>query len=232
MRLFLILLVSMVLVAEESLKKELDEHYQLFLEEASPTVIQAVNDDLQERISLNMQAKIPKVGDLAIDFSLKNINGEDFTLYKALKEKPVVLFWYRGGWCPYCNMQLTYYQKHYEAISKAGAMLVGVAPENKTMGVETKEDNEISFELLTDPNNTVAKKYNLVYKVKPTLYSLIDQRFELKDYYGEKNGELPLTILYVIDKKGVIRYAFIDEDFSKRAEPKEFLETLKRLKEK
>ena len=228
----LIVLISSLLMAEPSLKEELNEHFDLFLQEASSKAVQAVKEDLAERQTLNMKKSIPKVGEKAKDFTLKNINGKDFTLFEALKERPVVLFWYRGGWCPYCNMQLAYYQKYYEEISDAGALLVGIAPENSKMGLETKEDNEISFQLLTDSNNIIAHKYNIVYKVKPTLYSLMDQRFDLKDYYADTNEELPLTVLYVIDREGVIRYAFIDEDFSKRAEPKEFINVLKQLEEK
>ncbi len=225
-------LMSMGLMAQESLQNELDAHYRLFLEEASPKAITEVEQDLQQRKALHMKKKIPRLGDKAIDFTLKNIRGETFTLYEALKESPLVLFWYRGGWCPYCNMQLAYYQAYDEEIKKMGAKMVGIAPENPQMGKETEEDNEIGFELLSDTNNTIARQYNIVYTVKPTLYEMMDKRFDLYDYYEKNNRELPLTVLYVIDQQGFIQYAFIDEDFTKRAEPQQFLEVLKSLKKK
>jgi len=239
MKLIYLIIISMNIMAQENfeevaqtLEKELDEHYELFLEESTPKVIGAVKLDLSERKSRNMKEYIPQEGDKAIDFSLINLKDKKFNLYNALEKGPIVLFWYRGGWCSYCNMQLAYYQNYQEEIQKLGARMVGIAPENPVMGNETKEDNEISFELLTDTNNTIAREYKIVYTVKPMLYQMMNKAFDLYDYYDKTNSELPLTVLYVIDTKGIIRYAFINDDFTKRAEPKEFIKALRDLKDK
>lgn len=216
--------------ADTTLKTQLDDYNTLFYKQGSAEAVKAVEDDLSEHHTLNMRQHIPKVGDKAIEFTLKNINGENFDLNEALKHSPVVLFWYRGGWCPYCNIQLSYYQHYHQAIKNAGGRLVGIAPEVQSMGRVTQQDHEIDFDLLSDIDNAVAKQYHLVYTVQPKLLSLIDERFGLDDYYPVHKQELPLTVAFVIDQSGTIRYAYIDDDFRKRAEPTEIIDMLNKLK--
>lgn len=224
------MVIGRLLGADGSLKSELNEYNALFYKQGSAEAIGAVEDDLRERHTLNMKQYIPKVGEKAIEFSLKNINGERFDLNEALKHSPVVLFWYRGGWCPYCNIQLSYYQQYHQAIKNAGGRLVGIAPEVQSMGRVTQQDHEIDFDLLSDIDNAVAKQYHLVYTVQSKLLSLMDERFGLDDYYFAHKQELPLTVAFVIDQSGIIRYAYIDDDFRKRAEPTEIIKVLHILK--
>ncbi|HZF69678.1 peroxiredoxin family protein [Sulfuricurvum sp.] len=226
-----LIVIGQLLGADGSLKSELDAYNALFYKQGSAEAVGAVEDDLSKRHTLNMRQHIPKVGDKAIEFSLKNINGERFDLNEAFKHSPVVLFWYRGGWCPYCNIQLSYYQRYHQAIKNAGGRLVGIAPEVQSMGRVTQQDHEIDFDLLSDTDNAVAKQYHLVYTVQPKLLSLMDERFGLDDYYPVHKQELPLTVAFVIDQSGIIRYAYIDDDFRKRAEPTEIIDVLNKLKE-
>lgn len=231
MKIITILLFGLLsLHGAESLQESLDEHNQLFYEQASSESIQAVENDLKERQKLQMRRYIPTVGDKAINFTLPDIDGKRFKLSDALKHSPVVMFWYRGGWCTYCDLQLAFYQKYHQEIQQAGGRLIGIAPEKRDMGEVTRNAHEINFELLSDINNTVAKQYHIVYTVQSQLVSLMDERFGLDDYYDHHKEELPLTIAYVIDQKGIIRYAFIDDDFRKRAEPADIINTLKSLK--
>lgn len=216
--------------ADTTLKKELDDYNALFYKQGSREAIGAVEEDLIERRSHHMEQNIPKVGDKAAGFVLKDIYGNIFDLYEALKQSPVVVFWYRGGWCPYCNIQLEYYQHYHQAIKDAGGRLVGIAPEVASMGNVTQQDHQIDFDLLSDVDNRVAKQYRIVYTVQPKLLSLMDERFGLSDYYPEHKEELPLTIAYVIDQNGIICYAYIDDDFRNRAEPTEIIEVLNKLK--
>lgn len=224
-------LIVRLFSADSTLKTQLDDYNALFYKQGSSEAIKAVEDDLSERHTLKMGETIPKVGDKAPEFILKTIDGETFDLNKALKQSPVVLFWYRGGWCPYCNIQLSYYQQYHQAIKNAEGRLVGIAPEVQSMGRVTQQDHAIDFDLLSDTDNVVAKQYHLVYTVQPKLLSLMDERFGLDDYYPVHKQELPLTVAFVIDQSGIIRYAYIDDDFRKRAEPTEIIDVLNILKE-
>lgn len=226
-----LIFVNALLLGDDNLTTQLEEYNTLFYEEGSKEAIEAVENDLSARKAKHMSKWIPKVGDKAIDFTLMDLNGNTFHLKQELEKSPVVLFWYRGGWCPYCNIQLAYYQQHAQQIQEAGGTLVGIAPEVKAMGEITRKDHEVSFTLLSDNENTIAKKYHIVYTVEHKLLSLMDARFGLDDYYPKHKEELPLTVAYVIDQKGIIQYAFIDDDFRKRADPAELIAVLKRIQQ-
>lgn len=231
MKILSILILSILLYADTSLQKELNDYNEHFIHVTPSEAVDAVENDLISRQKLHMEERIPKVGDKAFDFILPDLNGQTFHLLNALNNQPVVLFWYRGGWCPYCNMQLSYYQKYQQKISEAGGLLIGISPEILSMGKVTQDDNGVTFQLLSDINNTIARRYNIVYKVEQKLFTLMDSNFDMKDYYGSaaKDGELPLTIVLVIDKKGLIRYSFVDDDFRKRAEPTDLITVLRQI---
>ena len=99
-----------------------------------------------------------QVGDQAPDFTLKNATGKKINLVSELKKGPVVLTWYRGGWCPYCNITMRAMQKELSAIKKSGASLIALTPELPDKTLTTKEKNNLDFEVLTDLNHLVAKK--------------------------------------------------------------------------
>jgi len=110
-----------------------------------------------------------KKGDKFVDFELPNINGQKVTLSKKLEDGPVVLTFYRGGWCPYCNLQLKAYQENLDAFTKAGGQLIAISPESMESANSTVEKNEIKFEILSDEFNKIAEKYGLVFKVNDQL---------------------------------------------------------------
>lgn len=113
--------------------------------------IQAIIDDGVLDNAIN-------VGDKAPNFSLKNASGEIVKLYDELKSGPVILVWYRGGWCPYCNLTLKRLQDELPKFKKYNASLIALTPELADSTLSTKEKNELSFEVLSDLGNKVAKE--------------------------------------------------------------------------
>ncbi|MDN5214018.1 peroxiredoxin-like family protein [Fulvivirgaceae bacterium BMA12] len=169
-------------------------------------------------------------GHKAIDFILSNANGNTVHLYEVLKQGPVVLTWYRGGWCPYCNITLRHLQQHLPDFKKAGANLIALTPELPDNSLSTQEKNQLQFEVLSDINNEVARKYGIVFKLTDEVADTYRQSFSLEAYNGNDNNELPLAATYVIDREGIIRYAFLDAEYRNRAEPGDILDVLKALK--
>lgn len=171
-----------------------------------------------------------KTGDIAPDFSLSNALGHLITLKQCLYKGPVVLTWYRGGWCPYCNLTLRFLQHYLADFQQCGANLIALTPELPDRSLSTKEKNALDFEVLTDLNNAVAREFGLVFKLHPKVSDYYRDSFDLRWYYGHDREELPLAATYVIDQQSVIRYAFIDADYRKRAEPTDILEVLRGLR--
>ncbi|KAI0557810.1 alkyl hydroperoxide reductase [Gracilaria domingensis] len=175
-----------------------------------------------------------QVGDQAPDFTLPNAKGEKVTLSELLKDQSaVVITWYRGGWCPYCNMTLRVFTQHNDEIEGLGAKLVALTPETADESLSMAEKNELKFEVLSDDGLSVADKFGVMFTVPDDIKKMytgfgIDLD-NINGNEGKRMARLPAPATYVIDKKGVIQYAFADLDYTKRAEPSEVMKVLKKL---
>ena len=168
-----------------------------------------------------------KVGAKAPNFTLNNALGEAVSLDSYLAKGPVVLTWYRGGWCPYCNLTLAKLQEELPKIQSLGANLLALTPELPDSSISTSEKHELTFEVLSDLDNQVARQYGLVFKLIPEVAELYQAGFGLHEFNGNDSDELPLAATYIIDTDGTIVYAFLDKDYRNRAEPRELTAFLK-----
>ncbi|SFI97084.1 peroxiredoxin-like family protein [Olleya namhaensis] len=168
------------------------------------------------------------VGDKALDFSLKNQLNQTVSLYDQLKDGPVVLTWYRGGWCPYCNITLHYLQDKLPEIKTAGATLLALTPELPDNSLNTSEKNNLEFSVLSDVGNVIGKNYGVVFELTPEVATIYNNGFGLNEKNGDASNQLPLAATYVIDTNGIIQYAFLDADYTKRAEVSEIVTALKK----
>ena len=171
-----------------------------------------------------------KVGDHAPAIVLENAKGAIVDVGTLLKKGPVIVTFYRGGWCPYCNLELKAYQDILPEIVAAGASLVAISPEKPDDTVSTAEKNALTFEVLSDVGQKVGRAFGLVYEFTK----------ELKRAYNGFNldiparngtpGEwaLPVSATYVIDRNGSIVYAYTDADYRDRADPRDVLAVLTR----
>lgn len=178
-----------------------------------------------------------QVGAKAPDFVLPNAAGKDVALKALLARGPVVVTWYRGGWCPYCNIQMRYYSRMVPELDKLGATLVAINPETPDESLTVKERHHLPFEVLSDAGQRVARAYGLVFELTPGLGKVYEARFKMSERQGKKPGpdgkvasELPLAATYVIDRDGTIRWAFLDVDYKKRAQPADILEAVRKLR--
>ena len=209
-----------------SLQEKLDARKGRFEKTASDDMQDAFARWVEDIRATGIEDQALNVGDTAFMFSLPNAYGEPVSLESILADGPVVLTWYRGGWCPYCNMELKALQEALPEIRKQGAELVAITPEVPDRSVDVVDSNQLEFEVLSDVGNKVGKKYGIVFKLPDEVASIYDQHIQLEKYNQEKSNELPMPVTYVIDRDGVIRYAFIDADYTRRAEPNEIIAVL------
>lgn len=178
-----------------------------------------------------------KVGDKAPDFTLPNADGQMRTLSDILKRGPVVLTFYRGGWCPYCNDQLYAYQQILPEFMDLGAELVAISPEKPESAQDTVLKNEVKFEILSDVGNVVTRQYDLLWEVpedKREGFSGWLQKETgktLAEFNGIGEYELPIPATFVIAQDGTVVYVFKDEDYKKRADMDDILKALENLDE-
>ncbi|GAF05662.1 peroxiredoxin-like family protein [Saccharicrinis fermentans] len=169
------------------------------------------------------------IGDMAPNFTLKNAMGTEVSLQEYLKKGPVVLVWYRGGWCPYCNINLKFLQDELPNFKAQGANLVALTPELPDQSISTSEKLHLDFEVLSDVGNVVGQQYGVVFKLTQEVADIYNEKFGLNEHNGDDSNELPLAATYVIDTDGTIVYAFLDADYRKRAEPADITNFLKTM---
>jgi peroxiredoxin len=217
--------------ADGPVRKELKE----FLEKSSKTTPKETQRIYEEGIedvrTSGVLDSALKVGDKAPDFALPDAAGKIVKLSDLTAKGPVVITWYRGGWCPYCNIALRGFHKALSEIRSAGASLVAISPETPQNTMSTVQKNQLDFTVLSDRDNKVARTFGIAYKVPTAVVdSLKKSGRDLARLNGSDAGELPLGATYVIDTDRVIRYAFVDGNYRKRAEPADVIAALKPLK--
>ncbi len=213
----------------QSLQSDLDARKSAFLKKASPSMIEDYDRGVREIIERNVVEGAKHAGDAAPDFVLRNAVGTQTRLSELLQLGPVVLTWYRGGWCPYCNITLRALQDALEEFKERGATLVALTPETPDHSMSTAEKHALEFEVLNDTDNLVARTYGLVFRVPNYVMKHYNGSFRLSEYNANDTDELPLAATYVIGRDGVIVYEFLHPDYRFRAEPAEIIEALDRL---
>lgn len=204
-----------------SLKTVLEAKKQRFLDNAEEHKKKAYQAGVDTVSRSGIAGKAKNVGDKAPNFTLQNANNLAVQLEDYLKKGKVILTWYRGGWCPYCNFTLQHLQKEIPNFNAHGANLIALTPELPDHTLNTVQKNELKFEVLSDIDNKVANEYGLVFYLGDEVARLYNQSFNLVGYNGNDKNELPLAATYIIDQSGLIEYAFLEADYRMRAEPSE-----------
>lgn len=201
----------------DNLKSRLNKQKEESLKSKTPEQI----NDLQKVIDELSHSKLFQnqllVGDPAIDFTLKDINGKKVNLYSILDKKHVILVFFRGSWCPYCNIELSYYQSKIKEIEALGGTVIAVSPQKSDISKEMAMEDSIKFPIVYDDKAKVSKAYKLVYDLDETAkkyYSKID----FKKYYGTDSKQLPLTATFLVNKDRSIRYKSVTADHRQRGD--------------
>ncbi|MBY0113370.1 MAG: AhpC/TSA family protein [Phycisphaerales bacterium] len=178
-----------------------------------------------------------KVGDKAPDFKLPDAQGGEFDLKEARAKGPVIVTWFRGEWCPFCNKQLVGMQERLKDLEAAGATVVAISPQTMEHTEATVTKDSVTFHMLSDEGFKVGEAYGVRYEMPPAMKEQLKKyNLDLTKYNGGTPGqdgdELPLTATYIIDQEGTIKYAFLDPDYTKRASPDDLLKVLGDMKKK
>jgi peroxiredoxin len=212
-----------------SLKQELAEYRAGWFKRV-PAERQAIMERHIAQLRNGLAKTALKVGDRAPSIVLSNARGDTVDVGTLLKRGPVVVAFYRGGWCPFCNLELRAFQRLLPDIEAAGASLVAISPEKPDDSLSTAEKNALTFEVLSDVGQKVGRAFRLVYDFSDELKSAYNG-FNLD--IPAKNGTvgewaLPISATYIIDRDGLIVYAYTDADYRDRADPIDILAVLKR----
>jgi len=174
-----------------------------------------------------------QAGERAPEFTLKDANGDDVSSRDLLAKGPLVVTFYRGVWCPYCNMDLQALQEALGDIRDRGGQLIAISPQTQTNSRKSLRDNNLTFPILSDPRNEVAARFGLRFKLPDYLIALYRETFknDLSRINGDSSWTLPMPARYVIGTDSVIAYVEVNPDYTHRPDPKELLPVLSALRE-
>lgn len=196
-------------------------------EQLAESIQETMSNDINDIKEKDILANVIKVGDKLPESKLLDVTNEEINLNSTPKR--MVIMFYRGGWCPYCNLELAQYQKHLEEITGAGAELVAISPELPDESLNTKEKNELKFKVLTDVNNKFADSLGLVHTLTPELAELYDSfGFDVTAKQGTEEARLPLPATLIVNEAKEVEHIFVNVDYKKRMDPVDVVAFLKK----
>jgi peroxiredoxin len=165
------------------------------------------------------------------DLTLANPRDGQTRIYDVLALGPLVVTFYRGGWCPYCNLELRAYQSALTDIRALGAELIAISPEAPHHTLSTAEKNDLKFEILSDVNGALEDAFGIRFELSDPIVALY-KRFghDLPARNGDGRWSLPVPATYVVDRDGRIVLAFVDPDYRRRLEPAAAIAALHKIK--
>ena len=214
-----------------TLKEELEQQLTKFKQRASAELAATLQAGVDELNESGIVERAVKQGDIAPDFELPNARGDTVALSTLLVEGPVVLAFYRGGWCPYCNLQLRAYQRILPEIRELGAQLVAISPQAPDASLTTAEKNELEFEVLSDAEAKAARAYRILFDLSDRLKAAyLGMGRDLSADNADGQWHLPIPATYVIGRDGRVELAYVDPEYRNRLEPSEILRVLKKIR--
>jgi len=203
-----------------SLKAQIDAYNVQKDAKLPADVLALMNTTNEELIAQHIKDNALQIGQKVENFNLANHNGENIELADLLKKGPVIISFYRGGWCPYCNLELKALNDYLPQFKTQSAQLVAISPQLPDETLSTAQKNHLEFDVLSDVSNKLAEQFGLLFTLDERIQALYTQfGIDFEHYYGDKSFKLPLPATYVINQQGVITYAFLNEDYTLRAEP-------------
>lgn len=174
--------------------------------------------------SSNSSIGLPVGATVTGEATLTTIDGDEVALSSLWAEGPVVITFYRGGWCPFCNKALTEWQGKLDELGAAGATLVALTPEKPENAGETSEKNGLGFTVLSDEQFQAADAFHVRFTIAPDIKTKYEgYGLDLAQSNASGTWELPHPGTFVIDTDGVVRYAWVQEDYRVRADPDEVI---------
>jgi peroxiredoxin len=195
------------------------------------SIIDAMHKSVEELVASGQAERAKKAGDTAPTFSLEDANGQTVSLSDLLAKGPAVLMFYRGVWCPYCNIEMVALEEARGEIESRGATLVAGSPQTAAHSRGEIDQKNLGFPILSDPRGEITDAYGVRFTMQDYLVDIYKNTLhaDLAEFNEDPSWTLPMPARYIIGQDGVIAYAEVSPDHAKRPEPSELLPTLDRL---
>jgi len=220
--------MSAITEFDKTLTDEIQELLSVYNDTLPSDVMSVINKATKDLIKSGVGDRCLKEGDYIPEFSLPDAYGNFVSSKSLLNKGPLVLSFYRGSWCTFCNLELSALQQRLSDIHELGAELVAITPEKADRSLVLLEKNNIKYPILSDSGNKVSKEFKLTFPVANELRSIYEDVFNLDipESNGDDSYELPVTATYVVGVDGQIIHAQTSADLTYRMEPAEIIDVL------
>lgn len=206
------------------LKAAIDAYNAQKMTQVSQDILQTMAQATASLKATGIEDRALRADEPMPDFELANQHGERRRFSDYLQQGPVVLNIYRGGWCPYCNLEMKALHDALPQIEAQGALLVGMAPETPDKATATAERHRIRIDILGDVGNRIAERLGLVFTLPEELRPIYrGLGIDLPAYNGDKSFKLPVPATYIVRPDGIVAHAFVNADYTQRMEPAEIV---------
>ena len=197
----------------------------------NPEFMKGVDETIAQAKAFQQGANALDLNQSAPSFELPNQQGQSVQLTELLEKGPVVVAFYRGSWCPYCNLQLRALQARLPEIHELGAQLVAISPQSPDGSLSDNEISNMDFVVLSDQNADVAASYGVAWQVPEFLleHMRVDRGLDLESVNNGNGSILPIPATFVLNKQGKVIWRYVDVDYRTRSEPEDIINALKNL---
>ena len=215
-----------------SFQDELAGIKRMSVEKRGTAVIAAYGRGVDELRASGIAGRALAVGDTMPGFALPDARGTTVRSADLIGRGPLIVTFYSGGWCPYCNLELRAYQAGLDRIRGVDAEVVAISPELPDQSLSTAERNKVGFPVLSDAGNAVARTFGLVFRLSDELVEIYRRNGnDLERHNGDGSWELPIPGTFVIDRAGRVAMADVDPDYTRRLDPERVIQVVEGLAE-
>ena len=205
-------------------KEELGQISENFKRIGDPATLEQIYGSLDRfTTSYKRSSNTIRPGDTLPSFSLSDATGKAVSSQDLLSQSAVLITFYRGSWCPYCNVAVQYLQRHHAAFKAKGVSLVAISPEVPDFSMTLVEKQQLKFPVLTDLHNELAKKLGILFDQSSARELHANLGVDLQVRNDENTWEVPIPTTLLVDQQGVVRNVHIEADFRKRLDPEDAL---------
>ena len=213
-----------------SLQTQLTDYKAGFIARVDPTRLATIETATEQLRASGIESTALKPGQAAPEMVLPNALGRPVQLSSLWQTGPLIVLFYRGGWCPYCNLELRAWQQKLDAVAAVNARVVAISPQTPDNSLSTQQKNELAFEVLSDSSLEAARGFGVAFDLPDSLVQLYSGvGNDLPVLNGNGRWSLPVPATFVIDSSGVVLFAHVDVDYRNRAEPADVLAHIARV---
>lgn len=198
---------------------------------SNPKFMAGVDAIIDEAKVFQQGANAIKIGEKAPHFNLPNAQGEQVDLEALVKQGPLVITFYRGNWCPYCNLQLRALQERLGEIKALGASLVAISPQVPDGSMTADDISKMDFIVLSDQDAKVASQYGVAWEVPEFLieHMRVDRQLDLEKINNGNAHVLPIPATFILDRNATVIWNYVNVDYRTRSEPEDIIKALQKM---